>query len=849
MDSVLFDPLIHETRSHICHRSGILWLHHPHLPITSRTPLNQLSGLAADDQDPSGFHRDPRNLLHSSPEASVRGSGTITSLSSCCSHQTRVLELPPVTVRKSLLGSPASTPQFLFNYFSMASFEKKTGSSVIRARQYEFGPFRLDTSQRLLLRGGDPVPLPPKALEVLLVLAENRGQVLSKEDLMNRVWPDTFVEEGNLGQSIFLIRKALGTANDGQDYIKTLPRRGYCFIGEVNEVPDRQSTVILTEHTVSGVVIEEETSSTGKSALSFRHQSTKRMASVGLMAIAFILCAGLIGYVVMLRRDTGDNPGLPLFGSFDLRKLTATGSSVEAAISPDGKYVAHVVDAVGRQSLWVRQAATANDIEIVPPLDARYLGLTFSQDSDWIYFARDSELFLIPAMGGVPRKILSRVGSPVTLSPDASQLAFVRATATEDQSNLVVFNLQSGEERVLATRFAPAYYRWPAWSPDGKTIACSAGERTGPSMMTLVEIDVEAGTERRVTQRDWSSAGRIAWVSDGSAMLMAAGEPSKHSQIWLISRSDGSARAVTSGLINHRGVSLTADSKALVTTQHEQSTNIWIAPVANTNELKQLTAGTGADDDPRWLSTEQVVYTSQAAGDRNIWVSNSDGTNRRQLTFGAHRDSSPVVSPDGTYVVFSSSRGNARSLWRIGVDGEGLRRLTEGVEDLSPSFSPDGKWIVFSRYASRWETLWKVSTDGGDAVQLTKNLTKYPVVSPDGKLIACYYWDHQNDSSVKIALIPIEGGQPVKTFDTAALTILSPVEYRWTLDGRSICYVATDNGISNIWSQDLNGGPPRQITFFKSDRILSFDWSKDGKHVVFSRGTRHSDVVLLSHST
>jgi Tol biopolymer transport system component len=484
----------------------------------------------------------------------------------------------------------------------------------------------------------------------------------------------------------------------------------------------------------------------------------------------------------------------------------------------------------------------------VGPVEGRYFGLTFSNDSDWIYFVRDSDLFLIAALGGSPRKLVSGVASPVTLSPDGKQLAFVRSSESESLSSLIVFDLETETERVVASRRAPAYYKSPAWSPDGKTIACSAGDRTGPSLMSLVEVDLETGRERPVTQKQWASAGSVAWVAGASELLLAAGDPSRHSQLWLVSYPQGEVRAITSNLINHRGVSLTSDSSTLLTTQHEQSTNIWVAPVDDSNNLERVTAGTAADDDPRWIPDGRLVFSSEAAGDRNLWVSNADGTGKRQLTTGPYRDSSPAVSPDGKHIVFSSSRAGTRSLWRVGLDGDGLKRLTNGVEDSSPSFSPDGRWVVFSRYAGSSETLWRVSIDGGEASQLTDKLSKYPVVSPDGRSIACYYWDHQEGSSVQLALLRFEGGKPFKTFDTAALTILSPVEYRWTPDGSAVSYVVTDRGVSNIWRQDLAGGPPRQVTFFRSDRILSFDWSPDGKLLVLSRGTRSSDVVLITDS-
>ena len=99
---------------------------------------------------------------------------------------------------------------------------------------YEFGRFRLNVAERVLLREGDVVPLTPKVFDILLTLVENSGQVVSKDDLMKRVWPNTFVEEGNLTQNISLLRKALGESPGGVQFIETVPRRGYRFVAEIN---------------------------------------------------------------------------------------------------------------------------------------------------------------------------------------------------------------------------------------------------------------------------------------------------------------------------------------------------------------------------------------------------------------------------------------------------------------------------------------------------------------------------------------------------------------------------------------------------------------------------------------
>jgi len=121
---------------------------------------------------------------------------------------------------------------------------------------YEFGPFRIDVANRLLLRDGEPLPLTPKAVDTLLALIQSGGQVLRKDDLMKLVWPDTIVEEGNLTQNIYLLRKTLGERSNGQNYIETVPRRGYRFVGEVRQ--SEAADLILAERTKVQVVIEEQ---------------------------------------------------------------------------------------------------------------------------------------------------------------------------------------------------------------------------------------------------------------------------------------------------------------------------------------------------------------------------------------------------------------------------------------------------------------------------------------------------------------------------------------------------------------------------------------------------------------
>jgi DNA-binding winged helix-turn-helix (wHTH) protein/TolB-like protein/tetratricopeptide (TPR) repeat protein len=122
---------------------------------------------------------------------------------------------------------------------------------------YEFGSFRLDATQRLLLREGAVVPLTLKAFDLLLTLVKSNGQVLTKDELMRSVWPDSFVEEANLSHHIHKLREALGEREQGDKYIETLARRGYRFVAKVNEVQDEGGELVLQEHLLARVVVEE----------------------------------------------------------------------------------------------------------------------------------------------------------------------------------------------------------------------------------------------------------------------------------------------------------------------------------------------------------------------------------------------------------------------------------------------------------------------------------------------------------------------------------------------------------------------------------------------------------------
>ncbi len=180
-------------------------------------------------------------------------------------------------------------------------------------------------------------------------------------------------------------------------------------------------------------------------------------------------------------------------------------------------------------------------------------------------------------------------------------------------------------------------------------------------------------------------------------------------------------------------------------------------------------------------------------------------------------------------------------IWRMDIDGGNPKQLTDRT-DFGPRVSPDSQWIAYISVADRG-TIWKVSINGGQPLQLSDKPTDSPVFSPDEKEITCFYQEEPN-SPYKIAIVPSEGGQPIKTF--ALANGFSFGNLRWTTDGRAIVYILKSNGVSNLWVQPVDGSLPKQLTNFTSDLIFWFDFSRDGKQLALSRGTQTSDVVLIS---
>jgi Tol biopolymer transport system component/DNA-binding winged helix-turn-helix (wHTH) protein len=710
-------------------------------------------------------------------------------------------------------------------------------SSPVR-RFYEFGPFRIDTVNRRLLRNGELVPLKAKVVETLLLLIEHCGDVLEKDDLMRRLWPGSFVEEANLTQNIYVLRKALGA----QSYIETVPRRGYRFVGEIRQWEGSPS------NRTAAADGAQEPSVIGLADGRVRAVAPAR--SRILWSTLSLILAVLIAGAIALWPHRSTIP----FEKIQLTRLTTTGNALRAAMSPEGRYLAYVASEAGRQSLRLRQVATGKDLELVPPSPVDFYGLTFSHDGTFIYYTSQEMnhlglLFRLPSLGGTPTRLIQDVDSPVSLSPDDRRLAFVRFSP--QARAIVVANADGTGERRLASsshalsfRIAPVPLVPPAWSPDGRVLACAVGEATSEAdHQTVWTFDAKNGTGRPLTAARWQTLGRMEWLPDGKGLLLTGAGPGSGGtqQIWLVS-SDGRTRQITKDLGDYRDLSLTPDARTLVAVQSERRGNVWVAPADDTDRGAQVTFTNydGLGGGLSWTPNGRIVYTLPAGAEQNLWVVDPKGGNPEQLTSHAGVNRQPAVAPDGRYIVFVSDRSGRQRLWRIDADGSHPRELTHGSADREPSFSPDGKWVVFSSSVAGRGFIFRVGIDGGEPVRLTDRTSGEPNVSPDGVQLALY--DRASPAAPnKISVMPFAGGElrPIRDLPPHFGRL------RWTPDGRALAYSAGHDGVGNIWLLPLDGSAPAPMTRWGTEPVFSFDWSRDGKWLAYVKGAITSDVIRI----
>jgi Tol biopolymer transport system component/DNA-binding winged helix-turn-helix (wHTH) protein len=623
---------------------------------------------------------------------------------------------------------------------------------------YEFGPFRLDAAEHLLLRAGETVPLTPKAFDLLLALIERHGRLLEKDELLKLVWPDTFVEEANLASNISLLRKALGEGENGQRYIETVPKRGYRFVAGVNKVEDdRAEPTIQEQPGLESVVAEGEQAAnageliTAQPAVKAENLTSKvnrfqRSAFIALAAL--ILSGGGLLYYVL-------RPPLPpkVAASVQITNTgrgkafySPTGYSMSSALVTDGPRLYFTqgtwltqVSSTGGEAVRIPESFSSSTIGDISPNRAELL---VSRGGDEI----EGSLWVLPVLGGAPRRLGDLLGHDATWTPDGRQIVYANG------SSLYLAKSDGTESHKFVTVDGRPY--WPRWLPDGSRLRFTVTNKQNSSA-SLWEVAAD-GANPHPLLPGWNNPANECcgnWTADGRYFVFQSTR-NRTTNIWarreqagLFRRGSQEPVQLTIGPLNYYFPAPSLDGKKLFVVGEQQRGEL-VRYDAKTQQLVSYLGGKSHEHLDFSRDGEWVAYVSYPEG--NLWRSKVDGEQRRQLSFPPMRAVLPRWSPDGKQIVFTASTpGKPWKTYLISADGGTPQQLTPDERtEGDPGWSPDGNTLVFAARTAR--------DPSNSAIYLlemkTRQLSKLPGSeglqsprwSPDGRYLAAHNVGLQN---------------------------------------------------------------------------------------------------------
>ncbi len=740
---------------------------------------------------------------------------------------------------------------------------------------YDFGDFRLDARRRSLSKNGEKVPLSARNFDLLLFMVENDGRILEHDELLEKVWAGTFVEQATLKKGISALRQIL-VATPENEFIKTIPRRGYSFVTPVKIVPENNEVFYVRE-TEQEIIVEEfietdepesefvpteKTIEIPVSSANFlpaaetKERNFRRLGIYALTGIAalFVAFFGIKSFFPKTNRQQ--------FSAENVRitRITNSGKVVSGTtVSPDGNYVVYPTMEKDGTVLWVRQTTANSQTKLTVPLDGNFWGFAVAPDDSYVYYIfnntaepQKSGLFKIPLFGGEPQRIAENVSS-ITISPDGKQLALVRI---KEETELFTTDA-NGENPHIITTIPTDSRLWSInWTPDGMSLLCAIRHTVNDKMLfRVVEIAPENGMETLVLPEQERNIFGASWLPDKSALLVIAREANADiRQIWQYFPASKEWRRITNDNNSYKLVNLTRDGKVIVSSQESRLAAIWLSenvsldktavkkmPLINRDNFHQITDGISSFDKIGWLAGNRLVYSATEDGKELIFTMNADGANARSITVG---DDGiwifPSVAGNKQSIAFLSMRAGIRQVWSVDPDGKNLAKLTDSAAPVSSGLIlRDNATVIYQAQSkSGGLGLFKRTPDGQTA-QLTDSASGDFAVSPDEKLLALETVNAET-RQLSVELRSLEDGKTIKVFDFTPFRQMS-----FTPDGKNIAFDVKRGDVSQIFLQPLEGGEPQALTDFQSDEIFGFDWSPDGARLAVIRGKQLTDVVVV----
>lgn len=546
------------------------------------------------------------------------------------------------------------------------------------------------------------------------------------------------------------------------------------------------------------------------------------------------------------------------FSSIRMQRITTTGQALSTALSPDSRYVVYSQDDNGKKSLWLRQLASTNSVQLLPPAPRAFLIPEFTPDGSFIDYLekvnltdRFGALYQISVLGGTPRKLVDSLDSPVTFSPDGRQMAFVRNDTIKGESYLILTDASGGHETTLATRHIGndiGPFAVPSWAPDGRTITVFVSDPASDGLnYHLLNVSANDGSTKPFSPVHWRTVNHLLWIPDGSGVLIAGQEKTgAPQQIYWNAPGSGEARKITSDVNSYLSLGVAADSRSFVAVQSDININLWVGPASDPDASVQITSGrmdgTGG---LAWTMDGRIVYQGNVGDTYQIWMVNADGSNAHQVTNDRYFHTQPAVCESGRSIVFESDPAGTHHLFKMDLDGNNVVQITNGAGESSPSCRIQSNEMVFSGTSPDGRTLlYRMDLGGGPAVPLSDLLALGGAdYSPDGTRILAAFLDPKT-GKIKGYVLPSSGGPPLFAGDPPS-TIDAGGIIGWAPDGRGMMALDDRSGVPNLWSLPFDGSPAKQLTHLRQSEIHGFSWSPDGKRIALSRGPIDQNVVLI----
>ena len=604
----------------------------------------------------------------------------------------------------------------------------------VRRTCARFDCFQVDLSSGELFRSGLRVPIQDQPLQVLRLLLEAEGKVITREQLRAALWPqDTFVDfEHGVNTAVKKLRQALEDSAERPKFVETLPKFGYRFIVPVEWVADAGGNSPLPR--VVPIAPPGPTAVPPFAASGELPRAARWRGRLALLAIGLLLLAAIGGY--LLRPQPQMQPDKLTIVPF----TTFPGFEIAPSFSPDGNQIVFSWFGYEKEfqfDLYIKQVGQERVVQLTHH-PATFLASAWSPDGRFIAFMRHVEgspdasgIYVISALGGSERKLTnipplaSWEPLGVSWSSDGKWLAFAKgsspakkADSSPEHFSIHLVNVETTDERVLPDPSPDCVHTWqPAFSPDGKYVASVCVLNEGVAKIYVQTPDGKQAREVAGARSSEGFAG-IAWAADSQSLLYSADQ-----HLWRIPLFGGKPEKLLFAQdVESVAVARTGNRLAFAQVRHPG--NIWRLEFAGqakpTGPATKLISSSRGDAGPH-ISPDgkHIAFQSWRSGNPEVWVCDHDGSNPVQLSFfGGPQVGTPSWSPDSRRIVFDLRASGNAELYMVNVDGGPPKRFPTGTTNASgPFWSADGHWIYFN--TERPDSIWKAPVEGGAAVRLT----------------------------------------------------------------------------------------------------------------------------------